>query len=283
MKKKVLISFLVLVLVTAALLAYYVPEETCYHADGSRYFSAIFNVTITPFHFTDHLYYYWWFFDNRKPFILGASLILIIALLIYLIFRHSNILIAAIYISILDNMVNLFYGLFRYQTNLLISLTHLAWLLVTITVAYLLNPSTKPHQGEKLIVQVHFRIIHFCVDSFLLVITFSKLISLFELESFRNIFPFIGIENAVRSVYLFSFMTYYCFFEIVFGTTPGKIIFGHYVSNKEGRKPTKSTIVLRSICRLIPFDFASFIFQYDWHDKISKTRIIKPIKNVTRD
>ena len=48
------------------------------------------------------------------------------------------------------------------------------------------------------------------------------------------------------------------------------------VVNLNGEKPSLNDIIVRSFCRLIPFDRISFLFAKNgFHDGISNTRVIK--------
>ena len=72
-------------------------------------------------------------------------------------------------------------------------------------------------------------------------------------------------------------MMYYTSFESITGKTLGKYLTKTKVVDSEGKKPVWSTILLRSICRLIPLDQISFLFDFKsgWHDTLSKTIVIE--------
>jgi uncharacterized RDD family membrane protein YckC len=74
---------------------------------------------------------------------------------------------------------------------------------------------------------------------------------------------------------LLSFLVYYLVFEGLWARTPGKWVFGTRVIDAQGRKPAFGTIAERTLCRCIPFEPLSFIGEHGWHDKISKTRVIR--------
>lgn len=80
--------------------------------------------------------------------------------------------------------------------------------------------------------------------------------------------------------YLFGFiagMIYYSILEATTGRTIAKFITKTKVVNQEGVKPDFGTILLRSLCRFIPFEPFSFLGSDSsgWHDKLSKTRVIE--------
>lgn len=71
-------------------------------------------------------------------------------------------------------------------------------------------------------------------------------------------------------------LLYYNLFEIFFSATVGKFITQTIVVDEFGEKPTYQDIMLRSICRLIPFEQFSFLGTpgKGWHDSISKTYVV---------
>jgi uncharacterized RDD family membrane protein YckC len=79
--------------------------------------------------------------------------------------------------------------------------------------------------------------------------------------------------------YVIGFITlflYYSTFEALTGRTLAKFITKTKVINEAGLKPDYRTILLRTICRFIPFDALSFLGDSNlgWHDKLSKTKVV---------
>ncbi len=71
-------------------------------------------------------------------------------------------------------------------------------------------------------------------------------------------------------------MIYYTLFEMITSRTLGKLITGTKVVDEEGNTPDAGTILVRSLCRYIPFDAFSFLGDGPgWHDTLSKTRVVK--------
>ncbi|WP_108807662.1 RDD family protein [Aquimarina spinulae] len=71
-------------------------------------------------------------------------------------------------------------------------------------------------------------------------------------------------------------MIYYSFFEITTGRTIGKLITGTKVVDEYGNNPDMQTILVRSLCRHIPFNAFSFLGDGSgWHDTLSKTKVIE--------
>lgn len=71
-------------------------------------------------------------------------------------------------------------------------------------------------------------------------------------------------------------LLYYNVFEIFFGTTVGKLMTKTVVVDEYGEKPTANAVLIRSLCRLIPFEFFSFFGTpcVGWHDSLSKTYVV---------
>lgn len=72
-------------------------------------------------------------------------------------------------------------------------------------------------------------------------------------------------------------VVYYGLFESLTQRTLGKYITGTKVVYFNGAKPESTTILLRTLCRQIPFEFLSFLGPYGigWHDMLSKTLVVE--------
>lgn len=69
---------------------------------------------------------------------------------------------------------------------------------------------------------------------------------------------------------------YYTIFETATrGRTIGKFVTGSIAVTEDGNPLTFKTAFLRSICRLIPFNAFSALGDRPWHDRFSKTIVIK--------
>ena len=69
---------------------------------------------------------------------------------------------------------------------------------------------------------------------------------------------------------------YYTLIEASTGRSIGKYITGTKIVNMQGEKPNTSTIIIRSMCRCIPFEPFSFFNSKasGWHDSMSGTRVV---------
>lgn len=69
---------------------------------------------------------------------------------------------------------------------------------------------------------------------------------------------------------------YYIIIETLTGRSVGKFITKTKVVLYDGSKPKFSDILVRTLCRVIPFEAFSFLGQEGkgWHDSISKTHVV---------
>lgn len=79
--------------------------------------------------------------------------------------------------------------------------------------------------------------------------------------------------------YLFGYIIafiYYTTIESLTGKSIGKFVTNTKVVTHQGLKPSFDTILIRSLCRLIPFDALSFLGTEGkgWHDSLSKTYVV---------
>lgn len=78
---------------------------------------------------------------------------------------------------------------------------------------------------------------------------------------------------------LFLAWAYYVIMETVFQKTVGKFVTGTIVVTADGKRPTVSQVIGRSLARFIPLEPLSFLvgkFPVGWHDSLSGTRVIRP-------
>lgn len=83
-----------------------------------------------------------------------------------------------------------------------------------------------------------------------------------------------GLETYL--LYMALALLYYVICETSTGATLGKFITHTKVLTEDGQEPSFSTIIVRSLARLIPFEAFSFIGEYSagWHDQLSKTVVV---------
>lgn len=70
---------------------------------------------------------------------------------------------------------------------------------------------------------------------------------------------------------------YYTTFESLTGRSLGKYITKTKVVTEDGEKPEFRTILIRSLCRYVPFNAFSFLNSEasGWHDQWSKTKVVE--------
>lgn len=85
---------------------------------------------------------------------------------------------------------------------------------------------------------------------------------------------FMQLELKLAAIGMAETLLYYGGFEIILGSTPGKMLLGRMVIDQYGERPPATTILLRTICRLIPFEVFSCLMPRGWHDQLSKTFVV---------
>ena len=76
--------------------------------------------------------------------------------------------------------------------------------------------------------------------------------------------------------YFLVLSVYYVPQEVFWGRTLGKFVTGTKVISADGTSPTPLQIVGRTFCRMIPFDWFSYLEScpVGWHDRFSSTRVV---------
>lgn len=93
----------------------------------------------------------------------------------------------------------------------------------------------------------------------------------------KTLLPYL----VVHPIGQYTFVTiirlmYYICFETWFGRTAGKFVTQTIVVDENGERVAHEVILIRTICRLIPFYELSYLFNPNrwWHDIISKTYVV---------
>jgi len=83
--------------------------------------------------------------------------------------------------------------------------------------------------------------------------------------------------NAVADWFLglVGMVAYYALTEGFLGRSPAKFLTRTRVIAIDGGRPTFGAIFVRSVVRLIPFEPVSFLAGEGWHDRASKTRVVR--------
>jgi len=112
---------------------------------------------------------------------------------------------------------------------------------------------------------------YFCYIMFSLLIGFSA--GMIGGEAAMKLLD--SIPNLLLGIIIIS--VYFVMFEATIGRTPAKYLTGTKVVTLDGRKPGFGQILIRTLCRFIPFEQFSFLGKNPrgWHDKISKTMVVR--------
>ena len=91
------------------------------------------------------------------------------------------------------------------------------------------------------------------------------------LEGLDNVNP---VLDFLITTLIFTIL--YTILESLTQKTIGKLITNTKVVLENGEKPSVNVIIIRSLCRLIPFDAFSFLGDVPkgWHDTMSKTYVV---------
>jgi uncharacterized RDD family membrane protein YckC len=93
----------------------------------------------------------------------------------------------------------------------------------------------------------------------------------------------VGAGNLIQGMnrlqeFLFGavvLVIYYLFFEGLWGRTPGKFVMGTRVTDLAGGKPTFRDLVKRTLARMVPFEAFTFFGEKGFHDKVSRTQVVR--------
>lgn len=123
------------------------------------------------------------------------------------------------------------------------------------------------------------RIINLIIDTIAYLVIWFILSTLIMLLGFDQIYSSeTGEELPLTPLFILfpSFWGYYIITEFVFQKTIGKIFTDTKVISTNGDKPTINQIIIRTLCRNIPFEYISFLAVSEGiHDRLSRTRVIR--------
>lgn len=128
---------------------------------------------------------------------------------------------------------------------------------------------------------ISLRLVNFLIDSvfaFIFVLFITLLIKNFPiLNPEETAVPYNESKFSDAILYILLVYAYYFILEFSTGRTFAKFITNTKVVTIELKKPNVPAILIRTLCRFIPFEPFSFLSEdgLGWHDKISKTAVIK--------
>ena len=123
------------------------------------------------------------------------------------------------------------------------------------------------------------RLVNFIIDMTIL-ICIQIAITIALRDYFYLEFTFKFVSNVI--FFIISFL-YYVLFEFFTGKTIGKYVTRTTVLTDGGLKPSLSTIIIRTLCRFIPFEIFSCVATaaHGWHNSLSKT-IVLPDREIRK-
>lgn len=119
------------------------------------------------------------------------------------------------------------------------------------------------------------RFLNYALDCFFLAIVASVCINFFAPEMMPKNFGDVSSGMFISLLYPLQFV-YYFIGEYFFGKTLAKLFTKTYVTNEFGEKPGFVAVLIRTLCRYIPFEYLSFLWSpVGWHDRLSKTYVVR--------
>lgn len=139
------------------------------------------------------------------------------------------------------------------------------------------NAKIEKGQVEKVdsnVVSSGIRFVNYLID-FIIVMILLIMASIFFGVLLQTTDP--ALSSLIGIVLLIgTFIAYYAIMEITFQKTIGKFITKTKVVKMNGEKPTDGDILMRTFCRMVPFDHISYLFMKNgFHDFLSKTKVVK--------
>ena len=130
------------------------------------------------------------------------------------------------------------------------------------------------------------RFLNFLIDTITMSLSIGLVMSYVEGLLLWKYFPDLAVEvYASKGLEYFllacisgsvSYLIYYPFCETVFkGYTMGKLITGTRAIRTDGKTLSFKDALLRTLCRIIPFEPLSALGPEPWHDSMTKTMVIK--------
>jgi competence protein ComGC len=156
--KKIILSLLVFLVFISGLLVYLVPPIIKSQGKSNNTVDYTFNLMITPFHF--NFYPDSWYLPNIQILILGASVIMVLGLIIFISFGIKYSLLIPVWVLLIDNIMNISYTLFNhfrfsvsYNTinnlsSFKLLLMNCVWIIISIILLKIINSLTLQKQEE---------------------------------------------------------------------------------------------------------------------------------------
>lgn len=125
------------------------------------------------------------------------------------------------------------------------------------------------------------RAFHACVDgavSYFGGVAFVRLVLLLPAAE-ESLLPWLQeIQEAHRRLFpIFFLFLYYLVMEVGFRTTIGKMLTRTVLADADGLRPGRPRLLIRTLCRFIPFEALSFFDRNGKgvHDSFSRTYVVR--------
>ena len=126
------------------------------------------------------------------------------------------------------------------------------------------------------------RALNFIIDIFFIKIISAILYFIAAFISFNDeydsLLDWLNSFDKAQNILLWSIQIffYYSLFEIISGRTPAKYFTKTVVVLSDGSKPKVTDILGRTLLRIIPFEYFTFLRgrKPGWHDEYSKTFVV---------
>ncbi len=133
--------------------------------------------------------------------------------------------------------------------------------------------------GEAISQKLSTRFMNYILDQIVIIYltlqTSGWFFSLFLADS-GSYFTYSRSTIVFQITYVLVLLIYYFVAEGIFKTTFGKVVSHSTIVDSDGSFISVGNGLVRTLCRLIPFEAFSFLFgQRGWHDTISNTYVVK--------
>lgn len=141
-----------------------------------------------------------------------------------------------------------------------------------------LQRTQEPYRGGRPVnvISGFDRFLHYLIDAIILFavgMVFGFVLGTAQQRGLTN-FSFTRGHLEINFVGYLIHLGFYFFFELLTGSTPGKMLFGRIVINEYGERPEAGALALRTISRIVPFEAFSCLAERGWHDNWSKTFVV---------
>jgi uncharacterized RDD family membrane protein YckC len=124
------------------------------------------------------------------------------------------------------------------------------------------------------------RLFHAVIDGLIIgLILYAKIEGLMLMPGIKQILAsmeqLIGPKFSLIVVIFVVRTLYYLCFEGILASTPAKYLTYTRLVTNDGEKPAFKTVLIRTLCRSVPFNSLSFLLGSGWHDRWSDTAVVK--------